>query len=89
MYRLVDAVWLPSAHIGRRVCVRFARLNIDESTITWCRVMDTNDRFLRKITVGQGALNTVPQPLIPFPHPLIHGLVCRSCGEGANPRDAV
>eukprot|EP00036_Acanthoecidae_sp_10tr_P010866 CAMPEP_0182926062 /NCGR_PEP_ID=MMETSP0105_2-20130417/10805_1 /TAXON_ID=81532 ORGANISM="Acanthoeca-like sp., Strain 10tr" /NCGR_SAMPLE_ID=MMETSP0105_2 /ASSEMBLY_ACC=CAM_ASM_000205 /LENGTH=980 /DNA_ID=CAMNT_0025063935 /DNA_START=111 /DNA_END=3050 /DNA_ORIENTATION=- len=34
--------------------VKFARLNIDESTITWCRVLDTNDRFLRKITVGQG-----------------------------------
>ena len=34
--------------------VKFARLNIDKSTITWQRVMDTNDRFLRKITVGQG-----------------------------------
>ncbi|XP_067943471.1 C-1-tetrahydrofolate synthase, cytoplasmic-like [Watersipora subatra] len=33
---------------------KFARLNIDKSTITWQRVMDTNDRFLRKITVGQG-----------------------------------
>ncbi|CAO3587624.1 unnamed protein product [Absidia cylindrospora] len=32
---------------------RFARLDIDPSTITWQRVMDTNDRFLRKITVGQ------------------------------------
>lgn len=32
---------------------RFARLNIDPSTITWNRVMDVNDRFLRKITVGQ------------------------------------
>ncbi|XP_004263761.1 monofunctional C1-tetrahydrofolate synthase, mitochondrial isoform X1 [Orcinus orca] len=33
---------------------KFARLDIDPSTITWQRVMDTNDRFLRKITIGQG-----------------------------------
>ncbi|HEX9028599.1 MAG TPA: formate--tetrahydrofolate ligase [Anaerolineales bacterium] len=33
---------------------RFARLNIDPSTITWRRVMDTNDRFLREITIGEG-----------------------------------
>ncbi|KAB0379594.1 hypothetical protein FD755_007378 [Muntiacus reevesi] len=32
---------------------KFARLDIDPSTITWQRVVDTNDRFLRKITVGQ------------------------------------
>ncbi|XP_023238666.1 C-1-tetrahydrofolate synthase, cytoplasmic-like [Centruroides sculpturatus] len=32
---------------------RFARLDIDPSTITWQRVIDTNDRFLRKITIGQ------------------------------------
>ncbi|XP_066282488.1 C-1-tetrahydrofolate synthase, cytoplasmic-like isoform X3 [Branchiostoma lanceolatum] len=31
----------------------FARLDIDKSTITWQRVMDTNDRYLRKITIGQ------------------------------------
>ena len=31
----------------------FARLNIDPNTITLCRVIDTNDRFLRKITIGQ------------------------------------
>ncbi|XP_057374614.1 C-1-tetrahydrofolate synthase, cytoplasmic-like isoform X1 [Daphnia carinata] len=30
----------------------FARLDIDPATITWQRVMDTNDRFLRKIRVG-------------------------------------
>ncbi|XP_068407241.1 monofunctional C1-tetrahydrofolate synthase, mitochondrial isoform X2 [Eschrichtius robustus] len=34
---------------------KFARLDIDPSTITWQRVMDTNDRFLRKITIGQGS----------------------------------
>ncbi len=34
----------------RRVC----RLDIDPATITWRRVVDTSDRFLRGITVGQG-----------------------------------
>ena len=33
---------------------RFARLDIDPATITWRRVVDTNDRFLREITIGQG-----------------------------------
>jgi len=33
---------------------RFARLDIDPDTITWRRVVDTNDRFLRQITIGQG-----------------------------------
>lgn len=33
---------------------RFARLDVDPTTITWNRVVDTNDRFLRKITVGRG-----------------------------------
>lgn len=32
---------------------KFVRLDIDKSTITWQRVIDTNDRFLRKITIGQ------------------------------------
>lgn len=32
---------------------RFARIDIDPSTITWRRVLDINDRFLRQITVGQ------------------------------------
>ncbi|KAG8228438.1 hypothetical protein J437_LFUL003915 [Ladona fulva] len=32
---------------------RFARLDVDPQTITWRRVIDTSDRFLRKITVGQ------------------------------------
>ena len=34
---------------------KFARLDIDPDTITWKRVLDTCDRFLRGITVGQGA----------------------------------
>ncbi|KAF9686479.1 hypothetical protein SADUNF_Sadunf03G0162900 [Salix dunnii] len=33
---------------------KFARLDIDPASITWRRVMDVNDRFLRKIAIGQG-----------------------------------
>jgi formyltetrahydrofolate synthetase len=33
---------------------RFARLDIDPASITWRRVLDTNDRMLRQITIGQG-----------------------------------
>ncbi|GBF94440.1 10-formyltetrahydrofolate synthetase [Raphidocelis subcapitata] len=33
----------------------FARLDLDPQSITWRRVMDVNDRFLRGITVGQGS----------------------------------
>ncbi|KAL0459299.1 UNVERIFIED_CONTAM: Formate--tetrahydrofolate ligase [Sesamum latifolium] len=33
---------------------KFARLDIDPDSVTWRRVMDVNDRFLRKITIGQG-----------------------------------
>jgi formyltetrahydrofolate synthetase len=33
---------------------RFARLGIDPASITWRRVIDTSDRVLRQITVGQG-----------------------------------
>jgi formate--tetrahydrofolate ligase len=33
---------------------RFSRLDMDPAKITWKRVLDVNDRFLRKITVGQG-----------------------------------
>ena len=32
----------------------FARLDIDEATITWRRVIDINDRFLREVEVGRG-----------------------------------
>lgn len=34
---------------------RLVRLDIDPSTITWRRVVDTSDRFLREITIGEGA----------------------------------
>lgn len=33
---------------------RFARLDLDPEKVTWRRVMDVNDRFLRRITIGQG-----------------------------------
>jgi len=33
---------------------RLVRMDIDRDSITWRRVMDTNDRFLRSITIGQG-----------------------------------
>jgi methylenetetrahydrofolate dehydrogenase (NADP+)/methenyltetrahydrofolate cyclohydrolase/formyltetrahydrofolate synthetase len=33
---------------------RFARLDIDETTITWRRVVDINDRMLREVQVGLG-----------------------------------
>ncbi|XP_049817355.1 C-1-tetrahydrofolate synthase, cytoplasmic isoform X2 [Aethina tumida] len=32
---------------------RWARLNIDPNHVTWDRVLDVNDRYLREITVGQ------------------------------------
>jgi len=32
----------------------FSRLDIDEATITWRRVIDINDRFLREVQVGMG-----------------------------------
>lgn len=34
---------------------KFSRLDIDPNTITWNRVVDTNDRYLRKITVGESS----------------------------------
>ena len=34
-------------------CSRFVRLDIDPQSITWRRVIDINDRFLREITIGQ------------------------------------
>lgn len=32
---------------------KFVRLNMDPKNIVWTRVVDINDRFLRKITIGQ------------------------------------
>ncbi|MFL7812436.1 MAG: formate--tetrahydrofolate ligase [Anaerolineales bacterium] len=33
---------------------KFSRLDIDPDTITWRRVVDTNDRMLREIEIGKG-----------------------------------
>jgi methylenetetrahydrofolate dehydrogenase (NADP+)/methenyltetrahydrofolate cyclohydrolase/formyltetrahydrofolate synthetase len=33
---------------------QLVRLDIDESTMNWRRVVDTNDRMLREITIGEG-----------------------------------
>ena len=41
------------ATLSAEEMARFVRLDMDPTTITWQRVLDTNDRFLRKITVGQ------------------------------------
>lgn len=32
---------------------RFSRLNIDPKKVTWTRVLDINDRYLREITIGE------------------------------------
>lgn len=40
---------------------RFARLDIDPTSITWRRVVDTNDRFLREIEIGLGPEEEMPR----------------------------
>ncbi|MFO7769294.1 MAG: formate--tetrahydrofolate ligase [bacterium] len=40
---------------------RFVRLDIDPESITWRRVEDVNDRFLRSITIGQGPDEDFPR----------------------------
>ena len=49
LHALLRLNWRSRGHPPRR----FVRLDIDPETITWRRVMDVNDRFLRVITVGQ------------------------------------
>jgi formyltetrahydrofolate synthetase len=39
----------------------FARLDIDPNSITWRRVVDTNDRFLREIEIGLGPEEQMPR----------------------------
>lgn len=43
----------PQPPLSQPPC-RFVRLDLDPGSITWRRVLDTNDRFLRQITIGQG-----------------------------------
>ena len=40
----------------------FCRLDIDPESVTWARVTDTNDRFLRGITLGRGQSEASPTP---------------------------
>jgi formate--tetrahydrofolate ligase len=40
---------------------RFVRLDIDPATITWNRVLDVCDRFLRQVTVGMGKAEKFPR----------------------------
>lgn len=48
---------------------RFARLDLDPDTITWQRVLDTCDRHLRQIQVGQSELVKSNQdPNVQVPH---------------------
>ena len=39
--------------LTKEECGRLVRLDIDPDTITWMRGIDTNDRYLREITIGQ------------------------------------
>ncbi len=43
----------PNELTEEEIC-RFVRLDIDPDSITWRRVTDTNDRYLRGITIGEG-----------------------------------
>jgi len=43
---------------------RFSRLDLDLATLTWNRVVDTNDRFLRGVVVGTGPEEKVRSKLI-------------------------
>jgi formyltetrahydrofolate synthetase len=40
---------------------RFSRLDIDPASITWRRVEDTNDRFIREIEIGLGPEENMPR----------------------------
>jgi formyltetrahydrofolate synthetase len=40
---------------------KFARLDIDPASLTWRRVVDTNDRFLREIEIGLGPEENMPR----------------------------
>jgi len=51
-----------SALIDNNLQSKKNNLNIDQRTITWKRVLDVNDRSLRKITIGLGGVtNGIPR----------------------------
>lgn len=39
--------------LTKEEATRFARLNINPNNVLWNRVLDLNDRYLRKVTIGQ------------------------------------
>jgi len=47
---------------SREEIARFVRLDIDPETITWKRVVDTCDRHLREITIGQAPTEAKGEP---------------------------
>ncbi len=57
MFRRLEKLGIPKTNpedLTPEERSKFVRLDIDPDLITWRRVVDTNDRFLREITVGQG-----------------------------------
>lgn len=50
---IVFSIVRDPASLTKEEISRFSRLDIDPATITWNRVIDTNDRYLRRVTVGQ------------------------------------
>lgn len=57
MLRRLAKLGIPKTHpdeLTPEEISRFVRLDIDPDTITWRRVVDTNDRMLREITIGEG-----------------------------------
>ena len=54
---------------------QFCRLDIDPSTVTWQRVLDTCDRHLRKVEVGLGSQETVKSKVDPSQQRVQHSRV--------------
>lgn len=79
---------LPSE--SARVRGRFVRLDIDPEAVTWRRVMDTNDRFLREITIGQSKTEKGMTRTTGFDIAVARCALCRSCSYvGVNLRQAL
>lgn len=65
---------------------KFARLDIDPSTITWQRVLDTCDRHLRKIQIGIGQAY---KPREQEPHTTTNGSSNGSSENGTSTRTKI
>lgn len=58
MYARLDKLGITSrepSNLSPEQIEAFCRLDIDPTSVTWKRVTDTNDRFLRQVTLGRGA----------------------------------